>query len=51
MYSQIKTKNVHKKHFCISCLQKFTTKEILNSYRERSLLINDIQVVKYETDN
>ena len=23
MYSQIKTKNIHKKHFCMSCLQNF----------------------------
>ena len=49
MYSQIKTKNVHKKHFCMSCLQNFTTKEILNNHRERCLLINDTQAVKYET--
>ena len=49
MYSRIKTKNDHKKHFCMSCLQNFTTKEILNSHRERCLLINDTQAVKYET--
>ena len=49
MYSQIKTKNVHKKHFCMSCLQNFTTKEILNSHRERCFLINGTQAVKYET--
>ena len=49
MYSQIKTKNVHKKHFCMACLQNFTNKEILNSHRERCLSINDTQAVKYET--
>ena len=49
MYSQIKTKNVHKKHFCMACLQNCTTKEISNSHRERCLLINDAQAVKYET--
>ena len=49
MHSQIKTKNVHKKHFCMACLQNCTTKEILNSHRERCLLINDAQAVKYET--
>ena len=49
MYSEVKTKNQHKKHFCMSCLQNFTTKEILNSHRERCLLINDTQAVKYET--
>ena len=33
----------------MSCLQNFTTKEILNSHRERCLLINDTQAVKYAT--
>ena len=49
MYSEVKTKNVPKKHFCMSCLQNFTTIEILNNYRERCLLINETQAVKYET--
>ena len=43
MYSQIKTKNAYKKQFCKSCLQNVTVKEILNSHRERCLLINDIK--------
>ena len=51
MYSEVKTKNQHKKHFCMSCLQNFTTKEILNNHRERCLLINETQAVKYETGN
>ena len=33
----------------MSCLQSFTTKEKLNNHRERWLLINDTQAVKYET--
>ena len=33
----------------MSCLQNFTTKEVLNSHRERCLLINETQAVKYET--
>ena len=33
----------------MSYLQNFTTKEILNSHRERCLLINETQAVKYET--
>ena len=49
MYSEVKTKNQHKKHFCMSCLQNFTTKAILNKQRERCLLLNDTQAVKYET--
>ena len=47
MYS--KTKHKDRKHFCMSCLQNFTTKEILNNYRKQYLLINETQAVKYET--
>ena len=49
MHSEVKTKNQHKKHFCMSCLQNFTTKEILNNHRERGLLINETQVNKTQT--
>ena len=49
MYSEIKTKNAHKKHFCMFCLQNLTTKEILNKHKEQCLLINETQAVKYET--
>ena len=49
MYSTVKTKNAHKKHFCMPCLQNFTTKEILNYHRKTCLLINETQAVKYET--
>ena len=48
MYSEVKTKNQHKKHFCMSCLQNFTTKEILNNHRERCLSINGAQATIYE---
>ena len=37
MYSEVKAKNQHKKCFCMTCLQNFTTKEILNNHRERCL--------------
>ena len=30
-----KTKNKDKKHFCMSCLQSFSTKEILNNHRKQ----------------
>ena len=39
----------HKKHLCVSCLQNFTTKEILNNHREQCFLINETQAVKYES--
>ena len=34
MYSEVKTKNQHTKHFCMSCLQNFNTKKILNNHRK-----------------
>ena len=47
MYS--KTKHKDRKHFCVSYLQNFTIKEMLNKHRERCLLINDTEAVKCET--
>ena len=47
MYSRSKYKE--RKQFCMSCLQNFTTNEILNNHKERCLLINDTQAIKYET--
>ena len=47
MYS--KTKHKDKKHFCMACLQNFSTKEILNNHRKHCLSIIRAQAVKYET--
>ena len=44
-----KTKHKDKKHFCMSCLQNFSTKEILNNHRKQCLLINGFQAVNYES--
>ena len=44
-----KTKHKDRKHFCMSCSQNFTTKEILNNHRERCISINGTQAVIYET--
>ena len=44
----LKTKHKDRKHFCMSCLQNFTTKEILNNHRERCLLINGTQAAIYQ---
>ena len=44
-----KTKYKDKKHFCMSCLQNFSTKEILNNHRKQCFLINDCQTVNYES--
>ena len=47
MYSKRNIKK--KKHICMSCLQNFSIKEILNSHREKCLLINETLAIKYET--
>ena len=46
MYSR--TKHKDKKHFCMACLQNFTTKETLNNHMERCLSINGAQATLYE---
>ena len=47
MYSSTKHKN--KKHFCMSCLQFFTTENILDKHKKQCLLINGTQAVNYES--
>ena len=44
-----KTKDQHKKHYCMSCLQSFTKEEILNQHRKQCLVINGCQAVNYES--
>ena len=47
MFSRAKHKD--KKHFRMSCLQNFSTKEILNNHGKCCLLINGCQAVNYES--
>ena len=47
MFSRTKHKN--KKHYCMSCLQNFTTEEILSNHKKQCLLINGCQTVKYDS--
>ena len=44
-----RTKHKDKKHYCMSCLQNFTTEEILSNHKKQCLLINGCQAVKYES--
>ena len=44
-----KTKHKDKKDFCMSCLQNFSTKEILSNHKKQCLLINGCQAVNYES--
>ena len=49
MYSKAKTKDSHKKYFCMACLQNFTTAEVLSNHKKSCLLINGCQAVNYES--
>ena len=44
-----RTKHKDKKHYCMSCLQNFTTEEILSHHKKQCSLINGCQAVKYES--
>ena len=44
-----RTKHKDKKHYCMSCLQNFTTEEILSNNKKKCLLIIGCQAVKYES--
>ena len=43
-----KTKNKNKKYFCKSCLQCFSSKNVLTEHKEDCLSINGKQSVKLE---
>ena len=43
-----KTKNKNKKHFCKSCLQCFSSKNVLTKYKEVCLSVNGAQPVRLE---
>ena len=44
-----KTKHKGKKHFCMHCLQNFTTEEILNKHKEKWIIINGTLKSTYES--
>ena len=45
-----RTKHKDKKHHCMSCLQSFTTEEILSNHKKQCLLINGFQAGNYESE-
>ena len=47
MFSRSRHKD--KKHHFMSCLQSFTTEEMLSNHKKQSLLINGCQAVNYES--
>ena len=44
-----RTKHKDKNHFCMTCLQSFTTAKILSNHKNQCLLINGCQAVNYES--
>ena len=46
-----KTKNKNKKYFCKSCLQCFSSKNVLTEHKNVSLSINGAQSVRFVTKN
>ena len=44
-----RTKHKDKKHYCMSCLQNFTTEEILSNNKKQCLFIYGCQAVKYDS--
>ena len=50
MYSKAKTKDNYKKHFCMACLQNFTSEKVLYNHKKQCLLINGCQAVNYESE-
>ena len=49
MFNQ--TKHEHKKHFCMHCLQCFSSEEVLNNHKNNCIQINGTQAVKMPDKN
>ena len=49
MYNQ--TKHEHKKHFCMHCLQCFSSEEVLKNHKNNCIQINGTQAVKMPDKN
>ena len=43
-----KTKNKNKKYFCLSCLQSFSSTNVLTEHKEDCVIINGKQSVQLE---
>ena len=41
-----KTKHQHRKHFCMYCLQCFSSEEVLNNHKTNCIVINGKQAIK-----
>ena len=49
MYNQ--TKHEHKKHFCMHCLQCFSSEEVLNNHKNNCIQVNGEQAIKMPNKN
>ena len=41
-----KTKHEHRKHFCMYCLQCFSSEKVLNNHKDNCIVVNGTQAVK-----
>ena len=49
MFNQ--TKHEHRKHFCMHCLQCFSSEEVLNNHKDNCIQVNGTQAVKMPEKN
>ena len=49
MFNQ--TKHEHRKHFCMFCLQCFSSEEVLNNHKNNCIIINGEQAIKMPDKN
>ena len=46
-----KSKHEHKKHFCMHCLQCFSSERVLNNHKDNCIQVNGTQAVKMPTED
>ena len=49
MYNQ--TKHEHKKHFCMHCLQCFSSEEVLNNHKNNCIQVNGTQAIEMPNED
>lgn len=44
-----KTKHEHRKHFCMYCLQCFSSESVFNNHKDNCIQVNGTQAVNYHS--
>ena len=45
------SKHEHKKHFCMYCMQCFSSEQVLNNHKDNCIMINGKQAIKMPEKN